>query len=397
MHKLIGFLIVVILFSSAIAIGQESFIEVIDMDNNTFYAKEIKIDVKGECELVTKTLSSRMNIKEMLSINFPSSEIKNNTQWEIALSSRDVICGIIAEGINDGIKVSSQILGSLDLNFKNLVSIKAPGFNLQKKTVTGDEDDIQFSIGDVDKGTIISIDASSVKLNSSIFKQEKNYLLKNISIINFAQIAPPPKLPEGVLGVIIGTDGTRLNGIIKKADSGTVNLKSVYGEDFNVKQENISRIYFKSARITYLSDIEPVSVKEYPTIYDPKNIFFPWKYKNDRNVLNTDLIAMKGKRFYKGLGVHANCELVYKLGEGYKRFIALAGIDDSAGPKATVQFVVYLDDKKVYESKVLKWGDNPVVVYVNIENGKELKLILNDGGDLHILDRAAWGDARLIK
>jgi len=397
MRKAVRLVLAAILVFSAVAFGQESFIEVIDLDNNTFYSREIKIGSKGECELITKTTSSQMNIKEILSINFPASEIKNDGLWEFALSSSDIICGVISESINDGVKVYSRVLGPLDLSFKNMASMKSPVFNLQKKAAVSEEDDIQFLSGDVDKGIIISIDSESLKIKSSVFKQEKTYTLKTIGVITFAQISAPPKPSEGVLGVIIGTDGTRLSGIIKKAGSGTVYLKSVYGADFSIKQENISRIYFRSNRVTYLSDISPLSAKEYPTVYDPNHVFFPWKYRNDRNVLNTDLIKMKGKRFYKGLGVHANCELVYPLGDGYRRFIALAGIDDSAGPKASVQFAVYLDNKKVYESKVLKWGDNPVVVYVNIEKGKELKLILNDGGDMHILDRAAWADARLIK
>lgn len=373
-------------------------IEILTIDNKTISATDILASDNDNYELVDSPSNRLVPVKDILEINFSSPLEKKSALWEITLSNKDILYGTIKESIKDGIKLESPVLGVLTLKFNSLWMIKSYSFAGQKETVfSQSEDTIQLLNGDSDRGIISLIDDNTIKINSAIYKQEKSYSLKDIAIVSFSQIVQPPKSPEGMIEVIIGTDGMRLTGQIKKIQDNQISFNSLYGMEYQLPLSKIARIYFKNPRCVYLSDIEPISVKEYPTAYDPNNIFFPWKYQKDRNIMKTGIISIKDKKFYKGLGVHANCELTYNLNGEYKKFISIAGLDDVAGPRATVQFIIYLDGKKAYESKIIKWGDVSEAITLNVEKAKEMKLVLNDGGDIDILDRAAWGGARLIK
>lgn len=389
---------VCLLSVTLISVAETFTIEVVDINNKVTQSTDIKIDETGNCQLTTPTVTSSLSFKDLLEINFSSPLEKKSALWEITLSNKDIIYGTIKEPIKDGIKIESPSLGALDIKFNSLLMIKSASFIGQKEiSDSKSEDAIQLLNGDSDRGVISIIDDNSVKINSTVYKQEKSYQLKDIGIVTFSQIIQPPKSPEGIIATIIGTDGMRLTGQIKKIQDNQIYFLSIYGKEYQLPLAKIARIYFKNPRCVYLSDMEPVSVKEYPTAYDPKNIFFPWNYQKDKNVMKTGIISIKDKKFYRGLGVHANCELSYNLNGEYRKFIATVGLDDVSGPRATVQFIVYLDGKKSYESKIIKWGDKPETINLNVENTKELKLVLNDGGDINILDRAAWGGARIIK
>jgi hypothetical protein len=388
-----------ILFLCALICFADNFkIEALDIENKVISANEIKADETGNCEFIGSSGNRLVSFKDLLEVTFSSPLEKKSALWEITLSNKDILYGTIKQSMKDGIKLESPVLGILDLKFNSLLMIKSSYFTGQREITSGQsEDTIQLLNGDSDRGTISLIDDNSIKITSAVYKQEKDYSLKDIAVVTFSQLVQPPKSPEGIIATLIGTDGMRLTGQIKKIQDNQITFTSIYGLGYQLPLGKIAQIYFKNPRCVYLSDIEPLSVKEYPTAYDPNNILFPWKYQKDRNVMKSGVISVKGKRFYKGLSVHANCELTYNLNGEYKKFIATVGLDDVAGPRATVQFIVYLDGKKSYESKIIKWGDEPEMINLNVENTKEMKLVLNDGGDIHILDRADWGGARLIK
>lgn len=379
--------------------ADSSNIEVCDIENNIISAQEIAMDQDGKYILTTLSTTRTLSPKNIMEINFSSPIIKKHDLWEITLSNKDIFYGKIKEPLKEEtIKIESPLLGTMDLNIKDLLTIKSPQLKSPTNlTFKKDEDAVQFLNGDSDQGIITNFNDKTIKLSSSIYKKERTYGLKDIALVFFSQITPPPKEPDKTTSVIIASEGSRITGQIQNIKKGYITSKSLYGLKHKLPLNKISLIYFKNPDSVYLSDIEPVTVKEYPTIYDPKHIIFPWKYQKDRNVMKTGLISIKGKKFYKGLGVHANCELTYDIAGQYNKFIATVALDDVSGTKGSVQFIVYLDGKKAYESKIIKWQDNPEIINLRVKKVKELKLVVTNGPDLHILDRAAWANARLIK
>lgn len=107
------------------------------------------------------------------------------------------------------------------------------------------------------------------------------------------------------------------------------------------------------------------------------------------------------KTYKKGIGAHANSEIVYNIeGKGYKQFESYIGIDQAMkGNNSSGTFEVWLDDKKVFTSDV--FGSATEQQWINIaieENTKELKLVTtNAGRNGNTADHTVWADAKLTK
>ena len=69
--------------------------------------------------------------------------------------------------------------------------------------------------------------------------------------------------------------------------------------------------------------------------------------KKNRSVWDKEMV-IGGKHFHRGLGTHANSEIVYRLGGKYCRFRACAGPDMATS--GTMGFTVVVDGKKTRES-----------------------------------------------
>ena len=103
-----------------------------------------------------------------------------------------------------------------------------------------------------------------------------------------------------------------------------------------------------------------------------------------------------GEKSYKrGLGTHANSDILVFLNGGYAAFDAEVGAQ--AGNGNTVVFQVLVDDHKLFDSGLMRVGDPAKPVHVAVEGATMLRLIVNDGGDSFLSDGAVWGDARLTR
>lgn len=116
----------------------------------------------------------------------------------------------------------------------------------------------------------------------------------------------------------------------------------------------------------------------------------------DRSV-DGNTLTLNNKTYTKGLGTHANSEIVYKLDGQYTSFAALVGVDDEVGSVGSVEFQVVVDNQVVFSSGVMHNNTEPKEVNVNLSGKNELKLIVTDGGDGINSDHADWVNARLIK
>lgn len=375
-------------------------IEVIDINNNVLTGSDITIDKKGRCVLNSEGKEISLACSNIIGIVFNNPLIKAKGAWEVTLNNNDLIYGEIIESAKDGFHFESTTLGKIAIRFDYLLKMRsiADLTTAWKEIPDAKEEDVVYLVnGDRDKGVIKEVARATITFQSSVYGKDRSYKVEEIAGIVLAQIKPASEPAEGLLVTVIGTDRSQFTGLIGKIENSVVHLHSNYFGTHPLPLTRIVQVYFKTEQSVYLSDLEPTVVKEYPTIYDPKHIVFPWKYQPDKNVTSGELISFKGKKFYKGLGVHANCELTYQLDKQYRKFFAVVGLDDEAGPKASVEFLVFLDGRKAYESGLIKWGDDPKQVNLSVAKAKEMRLVVTDGGDMYVLDRAAWANARLIK
>ncbi|QOS79680.1 NPCBM/NEW2 domain-containing protein [Paenibacillus sp. JNUCC31] len=136
---------------------------------------------------------------------------------------------------------------------------------------------------------------------------------------------------------------------------------------------------------TYLSDIDWFSATTgWGTI------------QKDRNA-DGNTLKLNDKTYTKGLGTHANSEIVYKLDGKYTSFTALVGVDGDVGSVGTVEFQVVVDNQVVFSSGVMNRNTAAKEVNVNLSGKNELKLKVTDSGDGINSDHADWVNARLVK
>lgn len=103
-------------------------------------------------------------------------------------------------------------------------------------------------------------------------------------------------------------------------------------------------------------------------------------------------VRLGGAHYAHGVVSASISEMLVDLrGEGV-RFQSAVGLDDSVrGNQGTVEFIVWGDDKLLFDSGVMKVGDRPQIVDVDVTGVKVLQLILDDGGDTSNGDTASWG------
>jgi hypothetical protein len=102
-------------------------------------------------------------------------------------------------------------------------------------------------------------------------------------------------------------------------------------------------------------------------------------------------------RYGKGLGLHANGEVVVELGGAFARFQAEVGVQQQQGTAGSVVFKVIADDVVLFTSAILHPADAAVAVDVALTGREELRLVATDAGDGITCDCADWADARLVR
>ncbi len=108
-------------------------------------------------------------------------------------------------------------------------------------------------------------------------------------------------------------------------------------------------------------------------------------------------LQIKDKKYEKGLGHHANGEIVIALDGEYLAFETEIGVQWQGGQNvASVVFQIFVDGEKRFDSGIIGELAPPRVVRVPLKGAKELRLVVKDAGDGIICDCANWANARLI-
>lgn len=109
-------------------------------------------------------------------------------------------------------------------------------------------------------------------------------------------------------------------------------------------------------------------------------------------------LTMDGKVYARGIGTRSISEFVLDLKGEAKRFRAVVGFDDSANRgkrDGTVRFEIWGDDRQLADTGVMKVGEPPKTLDIDLTGIRTLTLLLDDGGDTSNGDIANWADARI--
>lgn len=123
------------------------------------------------------------------------------------------------------------------------------------------------------------------------------------------------------------------------------------------------------------------------------------KDKSPNNDIISVLVNGEEKEFTKGIGAHANSELVFDIGgKGYEYFYSVLGLDDNVRTNAngSVVYKILVDDELVYESNVFRQTTESEEVLISLAGASKVTLITNQGPDNDWADQSVWADAKFL-
>lgn len=116
--------------------------------------------------------------------------------------------------------------------------------------------------------------------------------------------------------------------------------------------------------------------------------------RSRRTTYNHELVVVDQK-FERGLGWHAPGSIVIRLPNCDARFYCAFGISDEVNGQGHVNFLVYADGEKLWESGFVTGNDAARVCDVDLNNRNSLVIIADAGPEGYGNDHCVLGDARI--
>ena len=198
------------------------------------------------------------------------------------------------------------------------------------------------------------------------------------------------------------TCGSRLRGALQGLESDELVLAASVGE-WRIPYAWLHEMMRLDGSFQVLSWLPRAAQEEVRSPFDPPGaepLGMVWEPQVDRTV-HRELLRAGGRQWSLGLGVHAPSRLRWEL-DGTDCFLRFsAGLDESARrgeAMGSVEFQVWLDGEPVWSSGVRQGDQAPVTPDpISLRGAKTLELVVTDGGDGPVLDRAAWLEPLLIR
>jgi len=225
-----------------------------------------------------------------------------------------------------------------------------------------------------------------------------------VMAIQFGTLVPPSRsdqrsvwlgLEDGSLACVSSLRVANDKVYLELAAGGTLVASLAGRADPDAKfWDEVTYLQSTSPQVVWLSDVKTLGYKHIPYLS------IQWPYQNDRSVTGTRLRSGSAV-IPKGVGMHTTSRLAYDVA-GFRKFEAEIALDASAAHLGSVVFKVLLLDgdgswTPAYESDVVRGGDAPVPISVELKGAGRMALIVEfaDRGDE--LDHANWLQARLLK
>ncbi len=194
-------------------------------------------------------------------------------------------------------------------------------------------------------------------------------------IFGMVLVRPPdPNMPSRVCEVF-DIQGARLFAKSVTLKDGKLVVETQCGAVVAYTLDSLAKLDYSKGKLTFLSDIDLARTKLVQVAYlDLK------EFKRDLNVEGGP-IRLAGKKYEKGLSMHARTEVTFDLDGEYREFKALAGVDDNVtqGNIDPVVLRIEGDGKELLTLNITQKG-GPKPVALNIKDVQKLRVIVDSAG-----------------
>jgi hypothetical protein len=196
--------------------------------------------------------------------------------------------------------------------------------------------------------------------------------------------------PTGPFLELTFLDGSRLGVSAIHTEEGQLLATTRYGQMIKLPPGELAEVRTRNGPAIYLSELEPAGAKYVGYLGPTREV------RLDRAVDGQPL-RLGGKSYDRGLGTQSRSYIVYRLTPGTRRFQALVGLDDRAGPLGSVSFRVLVDKEERFASPPMSARDAPRAIDLDVAGARTLVLITDFGERGEVRDHADWAEARLIR
>jgi hypothetical protein len=255
----------------------------------------------------------------------------------------------------------------------------------------GERDAVELANGDRVEGHLEGFHDGRLRVSTSLGPLAVDPSRVRGLVMARGEAPTPNSGGEGRIQASVETlDGERITGDWLAISATDIRLKPAWGAEISLPLERATRLSVLNGRLVFLSDLRPTEVQETPYFDEPR------PFRIDRSQGGRAL-RLGGRIYSRGLGVQSRSALTYALAGSFQNFAAMIGIDSEVGNGGSVVFRVVGDERPLFESPVMRGGDPPVPVSVDVSGVLLLRLEVDyaDHGDL--ADHADWAEARLLK
>lgn len=381
--------------------GREAARGVLKTVDGASRSVELRSAANGELVFTGKDGDVKVAADEMVAWGAPLEA----TGAQTLLSDGSVLVGTMSAIDGERLTVVSPTLGSVTVPLTQLVAYvtrpptdpwRRDAMLAELSSATGESDRLLLANGDELSGTLVSSDGASLRLESTIGAAKGNEVQTPVEsvaalVFNPALRAKPRTAPPRTWVGLEDGSLLLLRGLT--FDAGRWQLTTAEGATWEATARSQSPVRFVQpldGQARYLSDLEPDAYKHIPYLSRE------WPYRLDRTVSGARLRA-GGRLYAKGIGMHSASRLTFPVGGEYRRFEAELAVDDETAGGGSVVFRVFADATEKYRSPIIRGGEPPVPISVDISGAQRVSLVVDhaDRGDQ--LDRADWLEARVVK
>jgi len=188
---------------------------------------------------------------------------------------------------------------------------------------------------------------------------------------------------------------------IKLAD-GQFEATTLGGAELKLPASGVAKLDFSVGNVALLDELEPdtgagdlaVSLQPAAMSYKFSRVF----QVRPRPPLGADAFRIAGKRYESGLSLHSPLKLVYRVPEGFRRFRAVAGIDDSIVVPGRFDLVISGDGHElVRQSFAPDEPRQPIPIDLELKSIRRLTISLEAATGEDIGDQLDLCEARFTK
>jgi hypothetical protein len=210
--------------------------------------------------------------------------------------------------------------------------------------------------------------------------------------------------------VLVGGNALRINASRVRLDDGLLNVTTSDGVKLTWPWDDFSMADFSAGKLVYLSDLEPAAQQWAPLVGLPAAASLASDYgrpRRDQSAFGGPLAirfppdetadsAGHEETYGKGLALRSRTQVEYRLPRGFRRFVAVAGIEPSASVSGNVRLTIQGDGRPLMETVVA--GDSPPLpIELDVAGVKRLAITVDYGENLDTGDWLNLCQARIVK